>query len=149
MRTVTVRQTSAASVETLWDVATDLEHAAENISGIASTTVLTKGGFGVGTRWRETRRMLGRDASEEMEITAVEPGRSYTAEASSSGMHYVTVWDFHPADEGSEVVMRFSGTPVSRLSKVVSPMMSAMSSSMEKMMRQDMADLAAAAANRG
>ncbi len=33
--------------------------------------------FGVGTTWRETRVMFGREATEVMEIVAVDEGRSY------------------------------------------------------------------------
>lgn len=35
---------------------------------------LTEENFGVGTRWRETRRMFGREATEEFEVRVWEPG---------------------------------------------------------------------------
>lgn len=148
MRQVIVRQPCAAPVETVWEVATDLAHASSTIGGITSTQVLTQGPFGVGTRWRETRTMLGRDASEEMEITAVEPGRSYTALAESSGMRYTTTWELVPTDDGTEIVMRFSGEPTNRISRLMSPLTGLMASSVEKAMRADMADLARAAESR-
>jgi hypothetical protein len=148
MRQVTVRQSCAAPVETVWEVATDLAHASSAIDGITSTQVLTEGQFGVGTRWRETRTMFGREATEEMEITAVDPGRSYTALAESSGMRYTTTWELVPAGDGTEIVMRFSGEPTSLISRVLSPLTGLMASSVEKAMRADMADLARAAESR-
>ena len=45
------------------------------MQGVVSVEVLTEGGFGVGTQWRETRRMFGRDASEVFEVTAWDPPR--------------------------------------------------------------------------
>lgn len=148
MRQVTVRQSCAAPVETVWEVATDLAHASSAIDGITSTQVLTDGPFGVGTRWRETRTMFGREATEEMEISAVDPGRSYTALAESSGMRYTTTWDLVPTDGGTEIVMQFSGEPTSRVSRLLSPLTGLMASSVEKAMRADMADLARAAESR-
>lgn len=148
MTTVTVRQPCSAPVETVWAVATDLANAPAAISGISTTEVLSSGDFGVGTRWKETRRMYGRDASETMTITAVEPGRSYTAEAASSGMRYVTTWEFAPVEGGSEITMTFSGEPVGTLGKMLSRVMGFMNRSVEKAMRQDMADLAAYAERR-
>jgi hypothetical protein len=148
MRQVTVRQPCSAPVETVWQVATDLAHASSAIEGIRSTQLLTDGPFGVGTRWRETRTMFGREATEEMEITAVDPGRSYTALAESSGMRYTTTWELVPAGDGTEIVMRFSGEPINRLSRLMSPLTGLMASSVEKAMRTDMADLARAAESR-
>jgi carbon monoxide dehydrogenase subunit G len=135
-------------VDVVWDVATDLEHAPEFIPGISGTEVLTDGGFGVGTRWKETRTMLGRQASEVMTITALEPGRSYTAEASSSGMHYVTRWEFIPVEGGSEIVMSFGGEATGTLAKVMSKAMGFMVGSVQKTMQRDMAELAASAERR-
>lgn len=140
-----VRQACHAPADVLWDVATDLANAPNNISGITRTEVLAGEAFGVGTRWRETRTMLGREATETMEITAVDPGRSYTAEAHSSGMHYVTRWDIAATDDGSEIVMTFSGEPTSTIGRLASRIFGAMSSSTEKTMRKDMADIARAA----
>lgn len=149
MKPVIVRQPCSAPVEVLWDLATNLPAHPEVMPGIDRVEVLTSGAFGVGTRWRETRTMFGKSASEEMQITAVEMGRSYTAEAHSSGMHYVTTWEFTSDGDGSEIVMTFSGEPTSRLSRIASVVIGAMTSSVEKTMRADMADLARAAEARG
>lgn len=145
MKPVIARQSCAAPVDVLWDVATDLAKLPSHISGITRTEVIAGEPFAVGTTWRETRTMLGREASETMTITAVEPERSYTAEAHSSGMHYVTRWDFRATDTGSEVVMTFSGEPTGTIGRLASRVFGAMNRSLEKTMRTDMADLARAA----
>ena len=61
-----------APVQRVWDLATDLERAPTTLSGVTRVEVLTDGPFAVGTRWRETRTMFGREASEVLEVTAVE-----------------------------------------------------------------------------
>lgn len=45
-------------------------------------------GFNVGTRWRETRTMFGRQAAEEMEVTAVDVSRSYRVVAAGASTTY-------------------------------------------------------------
>ena len=78
----------AAPPERVWAVITDLGGAADVMSGIDSVERLDDGaGFGVGTRWRETRTLFGRQATEILEVTAVDAGRSYTVEAESRGTH--------------------------------------------------------------
>ena len=42
------------------------------MNGFVGVEKLTEGPFGVGTEWRETRRMFGREASEVFEVTACE-----------------------------------------------------------------------------
>jgi uncharacterized membrane protein len=148
MKTVTIHQPCAAPVEVVWAVATDLANLPAAIDGITGTEVHTDGEFRVGTRWTETRTMFGRQASETMTITAVEPGRSHTAEAESSGMRYTTTWQFAATEDGSEIVMIFGGQPTGTLGKVMSPAMGLMTRSVEKAMRQDMADLATYAESR-
>ena len=65
-------------------------------------------GFGVGTRWREIRAMFGKSASEEMTVTEVDPGRSYTAQAQHGKAHYTSVMSVEPSgDSGCVLSMHF------------------------------------------
>lgn len=48
-----------APVEIVWDLATDLSTWSELTD--VEVDALTTDDFGVGTRWRETRKMMGRD----------------------------------------------------------------------------------------
>ena len=41
-------------------VLTDIAHADQTLSGVTQVEPLTEGPYGVGTKWRETRRMFGR-----------------------------------------------------------------------------------------
>ena len=51
--------------EVVFEVAADFHNAAElNIQGIDSLEVLTDGPIGVGTRFRETRVMMGKSSTE-------------------------------------------------------------------------------------
>ncbi|MFI8522520.1 SRPBCC family protein [Streptomyces sp. NPDC085481] len=87
---VVVERRVSASPGRVWESITDLRNMPRVLSGVEKVEVLTEGGFAVGTRWRETRRMMGRQATEEMTVTVCEPPERYVTVADSHGMHYVS-----------------------------------------------------------
>jgi uncharacterized membrane protein len=147
MQDVEVRRHVAAPVERVWALATDLEGAPRVVRGIESVEVLTPGPFGVGTRWRETRRMFGRSATEEMTVTAVEPHRSYSVEASGPGVRYVSTFAFAPAaGGGTDVTATFGGRPTTTVARVLAAVTAALGRrAIAKALEQDLQDIATAA----
>lgn len=148
---VTVSRTVLAPLETVWDIATDLRSMPETVSAITEVDVLEGGDpFDVGTRWRETRLMMRREATEEMEVTAVAPQRGYTVEADNGGVHYRTVFTFTPAGSGrTDVTMTFEGTS-ERPRNVVQRMLGALGLRVvRRALERDLADLAEAAEGDG
>ncbi len=136
----------ASPVGRVWEVATDLTGAPDVLRAVTSVEVLTDGPFGVGTRWRETRTMLGRSATEEMAVTAVDPHRSYTAEAHSGGARYVSTFTFVPAAGGTDVTVGFAGTPTGRVTAALAALTAPLvRRSVVTALRADLADIAAAA----
>lgn len=111
-RSTSVTRRTSAPPAAVWAVLTDIDRAPEVLQGVDRVDRLAGTGYEVGTRWRETRTMMGRSASEEMQVTAVELGRRTVVEATSSGVHYTTVFELSPAGTGTEITMRFGGTPV-------------------------------------
>ena len=107
MTTVTVATTVGAPVERVFEVFTDLEHGAERVSNIREIEVLTTGGFELGTRWLETREVLGQLDSAEMEVTAFERNRTYTITHHKAGTRIDTVFMFEPFDGGTKVRIEF------------------------------------------
>jgi len=55
---------------------TDLENWHKWMPGLVRVERLTQGEYGTGAQWRETRKMMGREATETFEVTAFEPGKS-------------------------------------------------------------------------
>ncbi|MEV8531722.1 SRPBCC family protein [Streptomyces sp. NPDC051211] len=109
---VSVEREIAAPAETVWQALTDLESMPLVLSGVDSVEVLTPGPFGVGTRWRETRRMFGKAATEEMWVTVCDAPARYVVEADNSGMHYVSEFRLIERAPGSTTVrMTFSAQP--------------------------------------
>lgn len=64
--------------ERLVDTLTNFNTWSDWMPGLVKVEVLSSGSpgpFGVGTRWRETRKMFGREAAEEFEVTAFDHPR--------------------------------------------------------------------------
>lgn len=146
---VTVRQQVKADPENTFRVFADIPNAASFVAGIDSIELLTDGPFGVGSRWRETRTMLGKTATEDMTVTAFDPPNRYTAEAESHGTHYVSRYDFTPSDGGTLVTLRFDGRPQTVTARLLSVVGLLFLGQIRKMLAQDMADAAAHAEGAG
>ena len=68
--TVSTSATIKASRKKVWNIITDFDHAADNINAIISLEVLEKPDNGwTGFKWRETRKMFGKESTETMVIS--------------------------------------------------------------------------------
>src|SRR5258706_4012484 len=134
----------AAPVERVFEVFTDLRNAPGRIIGIKRLEVLTDGPIGVGTKFRETREMFGKDATEEMAITECDRPRMYSVGALSCGCRYTVRYDFRSDGAETIVELDFRGEAVSIFAKLLMPVMGwLMSGSMKQCMQQDLDDLKA------
>ena len=138
---LTLNRTVDASVANVFRVYSDFGNAAERIDGIQKIEILTDETVGVGTRFRETRIMFGRESTEEMEITEFEPNKKYTVEAFSCGAHFQTVFRFEPNGNSTNVQMELNTRSVSLLAKLMSPLGFLMAGSMKKMFASDIDQL--------
>ncbi|WEL92246.1 SRPBCC family protein, partial [Tsukamurella tyrosinosolvens] len=80
---ITSTVTVAAPRTAVFAAFADIENAPARMSGIESVDFVSDVRTGLGTRGRETRRMYGRAATEEMEITAFDAPSGYTVEAAA------------------------------------------------------------------
>jgi carbon monoxide dehydrogenase subunit G len=146
MTVLTVHRDIAAPAEKVWSIITDLERTRDVISGITALERTDGGsGFGVGTAWRETRVMFGRQATESMAVTALEEGRSYTVESDSRGAHYRSVMRVEPAGEGSRLWWEFGAEPRTAGARLLSLVGKPFEGSMRKALERDLDDIAVAA----
>ena len=136
-----------AATDQVWGLITDLDGAAKRLSGIDSLERLSGPGFGVGTRWRETRTMFGKQATEEMEVASVTTGSAYTVLAESHGSRYHSGLRVEKRGGGTSLLtMTFSAEPQSFGAKVMGTLLGPLArSATKKAITQDLADIAAAA----
>ena len=70
MQSVSVNQECSAAPEVVWTLMTDMDTWVGTVEAIELVERLDDNeGFGLGTRWRETRTMFGRTATEVMAVS--------------------------------------------------------------------------------
>jgi carbon monoxide dehydrogenase subunit G len=135
---VTVERTIAAPPERVFAVAIDIHHWAEIVPAIQRVDVLTPGPMAVGTRFRETRKMMGREATEEMTVTGFDPPRGYVLAAESHGCRYRTELRFEPEGAGTRMVFEFGAEPLTLAAKVMMALMKPMMKKAAQMCAKDL-----------
>ncbi len=143
MPRITLGKQVRAPIQRVFAVASNLRDAPKNIPAITKMEVLTEGPVRLGTRFRETRKMFGREATEEMEVTAFDPPRAISIGCENHGCRYRTDFLFEPRDGGTHVEMTFAAEPLSLPAKVMGFLMRPM---MKKIMAECGKDLDAVAA---
>ena len=143
MTTVTVATVVAAPFEQVFDVFTDVERGAERVTNIQKVEMLTVGDFRLGSRWLETRAVLGQQDTAEMEVTALEQNRTYTITHHKAGARIDAVFTFEPVDGHTRVQIEFilqsHGLPPGALA----PVRWAMAGKVRDVIGQDLDDLKA------
>lgn len=123
----------------VWAAMTDIEHCAGRIPAIKEIVMLTPGPVGLGTRWRETRLMFGRDATETMEIYEWQPGVAYTAGATNCGCEYRATLRCKPHGQITILASEFNAKPLTLFAKFMGAvMMPFMKNAMRKALRGDL-----------
>jgi carbon monoxide dehydrogenase subunit G len=147
MMRVDVAVTIAAPRAEVWSMISGIEEAANTISGIDEIEVLERPERGIlGLKWRETRTLYGRTATETMWITAVEEGSYYTTEARSHGAVYRTNVRVADAPGGTRLSMEFTAEPQTLAARLMSAALGFMiRKSVRKALLQDLEDVKAAA----
>ena len=136
-----------APVERVWAVLTDITHADQTLSGVTKVEV-NAGPYRVGTRWREIRRMFGREDTQEVRVTLADEPTRTVVEADSAGVHYVTEFTLTPTANATRLRMSFNAlqartNPVQKALWAVFGTLGAKAT--EKTMAKDLQDIAARA----
>ncbi|WP_422381002.1 SRPBCC family protein [Marinicellulosiphila megalodicopiae] len=132
-----------APIDVIWQKITDIEHCADTITGIMNVEVLERPESGlVGFKWRETRKMFGKEADETMWITHSEENHFYQTRAENSGAVYISVMKVQKKGTLVELSMEFSGEAQTFIAKILSFIFTPlMKKSMVKLIQQDLEDI--------
>lgn len=136
-----------ADLCTVFDVFRDLTAIAEHVKGISEIELLQgPGSMAIGTRWRETRTVLGRQAAVTMWVTELDEPRGYTVAAASRGTTYRARYTFTALehDRATRVELVFSARAVTMSARLASVIGFLFAGTTRKLLQADMADLKAA-----
>jgi hypothetical protein len=130
----------------IWAAITNIENAADTISGIEKVEVLEKPANGlVGLRWRETRMLFGKPATAEKWITDAAENAFYKTRAESDGFIFLTIMSIAESDGGTTLTSTHDSQPQSLVAKIMSiPMGLLFKGVAKKAILQDLNDIKAA-----
>ena len=139
---VTINGSRAAT----WAAMTDIENAAETISGIESIEVLEKPASGlVGLKWRETRMLFGKPATAEKWITDAAENEFYKTRAESDGFVFLSTTSISEGSGGITLTTSHDSQPQSIVARLMSiPMGLLFKGVAKKALLQDLNDLKSA-----
>lgn len=143
----------SAAPDAVWAVISDIPGSAATLSSIEAVRMLTDGPYAAGTRWEETRKMLGRRETIEMWVADADPpapgqGGRTTVQAQSGGADYTTRFVLTPRDSGTDVTVTFGADMAnpSRLNKVMMAVLGPVGMRItRKALAKDLAEIAAKA----
>ncbi len=87
----------------VFDFISASENAPKIVNSVTSMAKLTEGPARVGTRYRETRLMRGKEQQAELEIVEFEPPRKYAVQNVTEGIETVYRYNFQPERDGTRI----------------------------------------------
>jgi uncharacterized membrane protein len=130
-----------APLDVAFATALDIANWPQFMSAIRSVELLTPGPPAVGTRFRETRVMFGRAASEEMTVAELEPPRRLALTAFNHGTAYRAEHRFESVGAATRVELVFEGRPVTLAARLFMPLGLLFMGSVRRQLEADLADL--------
>jgi carbon monoxide dehydrogenase subunit G len=146
--TTSLTQHIHASPEKVWSVISDIPGSPATLSGVDSVQMLSDGPYGEGTRWKETRTMMGRSETVEMWVAQADPPRSTTVKALQGGADYTSRFSLAERDGGTDLTLTFGADVVKPtvLSRITMALFGKIGMSMtRKALSKDLAEIAAKA----
>jgi len=97
----------AAPPTVVFAILHDVNHFPTVLPGIIRAEQITPGSVGLGTRFHETRRINGREASAEIEVTTFAPPSHYAATSAQEGItatyHYTLMAEQQGGQPGTRI----------------------------------------------
>jgi carbon monoxide dehydrogenase subunit G len=109
----------------VWAAITDIENCTDMISSIIDLDILNlPTDTIVDLKWKETRKMFGKEATETMWITDFVENEYYCTRAESHGSVYITKFSLKEVDGITRLTMSFTAEAQSIFVKMISTIMS-------------------------
>jgi hypothetical protein len=128
----------AAPKAVVFAAAADIRNAPQMIPEILKVEMLTDGPIGVGSKFKETRKMFGREATETMEFTVFQPNDRYVLSCHSCGALIETEFRFSDNVGGTLVEVTMTGRAQTFFAKLMTPLSWLMSGMMKKCLQGDL-----------
>jgi len=121
MSRTTVVRTIDAPIEKVFDTVARVENFAKAVPQIVGTEFLSDVKSGVGTRFRETRRMRGRETTTDLEVTEYMENARVRIVADAGGTVWDTVFEVAPESDRVQLTVSMDAKAYKLMSKLVNP----------------------------
>ena len=131
------------SIEDVWKAIIDFENCSNYINSIVDIEIIDNPKDTlIGFKWKETRVMFGKEATETMWITDYVENNYYQTRAESHGSIYISRVSVERVGENSKLTMSFSAEAQTFLVKIISVCMGfIIKGSMKKALLKDLNDI--------
>lgn len=141
---ITQSITINAPIDEVFKTFTNIDTAANTLTGIKQMEIIEgPTQMEVGTKWKETREMMGKDSTEVMWVSELRKNKSYTVDAESHGTKYRSIYTFTEENGSTTVNWEFEGIPQTFGAKLMSIIAFPFMGPLKKMMFKDMEELKA------
>ena len=142
---VEAQVTINGSKSAVWAAITNIENAAEIISGIQKMEVVEKPANGlVGLKWRETRMLFGKPAAVEKWITDAVENEFYKTKAEDNGFVFLTTMSISESSGGVTLASCHETKPQGIVARLKSTPMFLFKGVIKKAILQDLNDIKSA-----
>ena len=135
MTSWTVTRTIAAPVTRVFETVSQIEHYSQAVPGIEKVEILSDTRSGVGTRFRETRKMGGHEATAVLEVTELVENERVRLVSDEGGTKWDSVFSVKAAGESTELTLVMEAEPYTVKAKMMAPLMKGM---LSKALEKDM-----------
>lgn len=135
MSYITINKQINAPVSLVFKTISDIQNFSKVVKDIIDVEFLTDQEYGVGTKFRETRNMNGREAATELEVTELKENEMIRLVSDAGGTIWDSVFSVQENEEGTELVLEVEVKPYKLMAKIVTPFMKGM---MKKALEKDM-----------
>jgi len=122
MKTVTTTRTIQAPLEKVFQTLADVRNFKNAVTGITNVEFLTEQQSGVGTRFRETREMKGKEHTVELEVTELVENDRVRIVSDEQGTVWDTVFSVEQQDDGVLMTMVMEVKPYKLKAKIATPL---------------------------
>lgn len=135
MSRMIVKRTVNAPIERVFQTVADISQFSQAIPQIVKVEFLSDVKSGIGTRFRETRLMNGKEATTELEVTEYVDNERIRLVADTHGCVWDTLFEVKPDNGQSELTMTMDARPYKLMARVMNLAIGGM---IKKLVERDM-----------
>ncbi len=123
MRPIIVSRTIKAPIDRVFQTVADIQHFSKAVPRVVKYEILSPVESGVGTRFRETSRMKGKEQTTELEVTEYVPNEHVRMVADSHGVIWDSVFTVKPERDHTALTLAMDARAYKFLPRLMYPLM--------------------------